>query len=117
MKRDWDLIRAILVAAEESEGPLSTADVEGWPADAVNYHIELIVEAGLATGGCTTYLNNGGRTCRIESLTWQGHELLDGIRSKTAWNAIQRLAKEKGLALTFEVVKLAAAEVVKSLFR
>lgn len=117
MKRDWDLIRAILVAAEESEGDIATSDIEGWSSETVNYHIELIVEAGLATGGCVTYISGGGKVCRIHSLTWAGHELLDGIRSKTAWNAIQRIAREKGLALTFEVVKLAASEVVKSVFR
>jgi Hypothetical protein (DUF2513). len=41
----------------------------------------------------------------IEPLTWQGHELLDTIRSKAVWERIKTTAKEKSIELTFDSVK------------
>lgn len=116
MKRDWDLIRMLLVELEASEGNLFTRDVSGYPEDAVNYHMGLLINAGLAEGECSTGIGSSGTTCRLKRLTWAGHEFLDGIRSKNAWNAVKKVAQDKGLALSFEVVKLAAAHVIKSMF-
>ncbi|OWQ93844.1 hypothetical protein CDN99_05260 [Roseateles aquatilis] len=38
-------------------------------------------------------------------LTWQGHDLLDTLRSRPMWERIKTTAKEKGLQLTFDAVK------------
>ena len=38
-------------------------------------------------------------------LTWAGRDLLDTLRSKPVWERIKTTAKEKGLELTFDVVK------------
>lgn len=114
MKRDWDLIRVILLASEESADSISTRDITEWAPDLVNYHIEMLVQAGLVTGECTTGLGNSGTTCVVNSLTWAGHEFLDSIRSKTVWNSVKRSALDKGLSLSFDVVKMVAMEVVKS---
>ena len=38
-------------------------------------------------------------------LTWQGHDLLDTLRSKALWERIKTTAKEKGIELTFDTVK------------
>jgi hypothetical protein len=38
-------------------------------------------------------------------LTWQGHDLLDTIRSKAIWEKIKSTAREKGIELTFDAVK------------
>jgi hypothetical protein len=116
MKRDWDLIRVLLVELESSEGALCTRDVEGYSEEAVNYHMDLLIGAGLADGECRTGIGSSGTTCHLKKLTWAGHEFLDGIRSKSAWNAVKKIAQDKGLSLSFEVVKLAAAHVIKTMF-
>ena len=39
-------------------------------------------------------------------LTWQGHDLLDTLRSKPVWERIKTTAKDKGIELTFDAVKV-----------
>jgi len=58
-----------------------------------------------------------GRIAHAQALrlTWEGHELLDKIRSETMWNKIKTLAKEKGLELTFDTVKALAAVALTSI--
>jgi len=50
----------------------------------------------------TTY---GGNAILSPELTWQGHELLDTIRSKAVWERIKTIAKEKSIELTLDSVK------------
>ncbi len=47
----------------------------------------------------------GGPAIISPDLTWQGHELLDTLRSKPVWERIKTTAKEKGLEMSFDVVK------------
>lgn len=47
---------------------------------------------------------DGTRRLFGPQLTWQGHELLDTIRSKPVWEKIKSIAQEKGLDLTFDTV-------------
>ena len=41
----------------------------------------------------------------IESLTWEGHDFLDAIRSDTVWNKTKTLLKEKTLGMSFNIIK------------
>jgi len=38
-------------------------------------------------------------------LTWEGHDLLDTLRSKPVWERVKKTAQEKGIELTFDAVK------------
>jgi hypothetical protein len=49
------------------------------------------------------------------SLTWQGHDLLDTIRSKPVWERIKATAKAKGLELTFDTVKTVSKIAVEQI--
>ena len=40
------------------------------------------------------------------------HELLDTIRSKPVWDKIKSTALDKGLELTFDVVKVLGAKAI-----
>jgi hypothetical protein len=79
MKRDWECIRAILVALEEKDGALTHLqpnEVPGFEDEIASYHIKMMIEAGLIEGDCKR-----GRVlhCVAICMTWQGHELLDKI--------------------------------------
>lgn len=118
MKRDWDLIRKILTDLEalgDSRSVLRSHEVEGWSEEAVAYHMQLLLESGLVRGSCSSPLG-GATSCHLVAMTWEGHEFLDKIRSQSTWNAVKKIASEKGLALSFEVVKLAAAQAIKAMF-
>ena len=116
MKRDWDLVRQGLLSLEQTEtGQLMPSDVPGWDAQAVSYHMRLLDEAGLIRARCIS--TNAGLSCVGLSLTWSGHELLDSIRTNTVWNRIKGLVREKGLDLSFEVVKDAARSVLAAMMQ
>lgn len=109
MKRDWEVIRAVL---EEIEGlgeqqfqGAQYAYAQDTPPDKVNKvrHLLLLKDAGFVSG-----INAGaldGPCIMCPELTWQGHELLDLIRSKTVWAKVKKMAKDKGLELSLDVVK------------
>lgn len=109
MKRDWDTIRSVL---EEVEG-LGEQCFQGaqfgygqeTPPDEVQRvrHMMLLRDAGFIKGIRVDALGGPGLMC--PELTWEGHELLDTIRSKTVWTRVKTLAQDKGLELTFDAVK------------
>lgn len=119
MKRDWELVRKILIAVEEIQGQDQQVDgssIPGYDSPQVSYHIYLLKEAGLLEATCSSYLNEP-RACFAFELTWEGHEFLDQIRSKTIWNKTVGMLREKGLDLSFATIKAAAGAVAASLIK
>jgi uncharacterized protein YabN with tetrapyrrole methylase and pyrophosphatase domain len=107
MKRDFDLVRKILLQfeAKESSTIVEKPEVEGYSYEIVSYHCRLLYDAGFLR--CEPVVSTtSDRVIKVFpfELTWDGHEFLDKIRSETTWNKIKALAKEKGLALSFSVV-------------
>lgn len=116
MKRNWDLIRKILLAVEDLPTPqqvVTASDIKGTAPEVVNYHLQLLKEAGLVKGSCSNYLD-GSTECHISQLTWNGHEFLDAIRNQTAWHKTLTVLRDKGLDLSFDTIKAAAAQVAAS---
>ncbi len=120
MKRDWDVIRDILIEVEALDsakfediryGPASESDE---PEKAK--HGVLLWKSGFIEGKESS--NMSGEAVSATGLTWAGHDLLQTIRSKTVWERIKTTAKDKGLELTFDTVKelskLAVAAVASS---
>jgi hypothetical protein len=117
MKRDWDCVRAILAALEskgDTAGSLRPNQIEGFDAEAVSYNMKLLIEAKLVEGTCSKQLA-GAYYCFASSMTWEGHELFDKIRSEGIWNKIKAAARERAIPLSFDVVKILAVEAVKGL--
>jgi hypothetical protein len=117
MKRDWDCIRAIFSALEDKgdiAGGLRPNQIEGFDAETVSYNMKLLIEAKLI-GGTLSQMTAGSIYCVAMSMTWDGHELFDKIRSETIWNKIKAGARERAVPLSFDVVKILAIEALKSL--
>ena len=47
MKRNWELLRKILVKLDEADGCLASDDVQGFDAETVAYHIKMLHQAKL----------------------------------------------------------------------
>lgn len=119
MKRNWELVRKILAQIEElnsSERSLEPTALEGYSSGVVSYHMSLLKGAGLIEATCFQPLS-GELECIATSLTWDGHEFLDKIRSDTTWEKIKSLAKTKGLDLSIDVIKSAATAVIGNAFQ
>jgi len=110
MKRDMDLIRAILLDVE-GEGQV---DLSAYTDEQLVYHSTLLIEADLVHGSAVTNAKGFPLHAVITTLTWTGHEFLDAARSKTTWNKVKGLAKSKGLAITLDVLGALVKQVALS---
>lgn len=117
MKRNWELIRKIMLAVEDlasTQQVVSGDDIKGYASEVVSYHIQLLKEAGLVKASCSNSLDSGVE-CMASQLTWQGHEFLDKVRSPGMWNKTLAVLRDKGLDLSFDTIKAAAAHVATSI--
>lgn len=114
MKRDMDMVRSILLAVEANptDEPMREIDVPECSQDELVYHLSLVYDAGfinaLTSGGL-----KGGHIAPL-SLTWSGHEYLEVIRDNAIWSKTKKTIKEKGGALSFELIKSVAMQYAKS---
>lgn len=118
MRRDLDLVRAILKTCADSTEPVTmgTFTDDTHTAPLVAYHIDIMQEAGLIDATIIRDINGRTVHATIDSLTWQGNDFLDAVRSDSLWaKTKQRIAATFG-SVSFDVVKaLAVSLATKSL--
>jgi hypothetical protein len=101
MKRDLDLIRDILVQAEESDSKhLKPVEIEGRDRREIFGHVQILQDEGLVKASFM-----GGPTSEIHHLTWQGHDYLEAVRDPGVWGKVAKRVKEEGGTITFEILK------------
>jgi len=96
MRRDSDLIRAILLAIEKDDRceVLRLPDIDGYIDEAVHFHARLLVEKGFLK---TFFPDRTGRQPWVcIRLTWEGYDFLDAIRDPMAWRSVKRAAGKVG---------------------
>ncbi|NND99884.1 MAG: DUF2513 domain-containing protein [Pirellulaceae bacterium] len=81
MRRDFNLVRKVLVFVEEHgskrfKGPIP---IDGYERDAVVYHIQILADGGFIQLGQETLTNAGPLM-----LTWKGCDYLDQLRKSDA---------------------------------
>lgn len=121
MVRNWDTIRAILLALEKVETAQATVRFDQFdeiPAQDVGYHMMLLKDAGLIEANILKSGSGDGAiaTALARRLTFSGHEFLDQIRDPGLWAKIKSKVKDKGFDLTIDTIKAAAALIVNSSF-
>lgn len=117
MKRNWDIIRKILLRIEDLPDEHSQIDSDsltGIDPTTAAYHLRLMRDASLIRGGCREAMG-APAFCYATAMTWQGHELLDAIRSESTWNRIKSSARDKGIDLTLSTLLALAQQVADSL--
>lgn len=113
MIRDFDLIRKILLAVQSSPagtGPLSVSFPDEYEQATVNAHVELLLEANLLKGRVTRTMS-GIRGMAIQGLTWEGHDFIAAANKEALWRHALDTVKDKGGALTFDVLKAVLKEL------
>lgn len=97
MKRDMDLIRAMLLAIESNpHGFAPKIDIEGYTQEQIGYHALLLGEAGLAKVHERKLEEIKTPEAYVERLTWAGHEFLDSARDKQIWNQAKDVLNKVG---------------------
>jgi hypothetical protein len=124
MKRDWDVIREVLLEVEElsddanDRGPNYRGQKvygmgdEHFPGEAVkSAHAMMLWKAGYIHAINASTM--GGDAIISPDLTWQGRDLLDTLRSKPVWERIKKTSNDTGIELTFDTVKMLGTAAVK----
>lgn len=114
MKRDFELIRYLLLELEGEE----TVDLSSYTQQQINYHKALIKEVGFAEG--IIHYSSSHQTdlpdfVRLIRLTWDGHEFLDKARNETVWNKAKDIVKDKGISMSLDALKAGLTEAIKKL--
>jgi hypothetical protein len=113
-ERDMDLVRAILVWAENGGAKEMRPNSDGV---ALCYHVKIAKEADLIDGAGDLFHNprTGGwepGLLHVKMLTWKGQDFLAAVRSDTVWNHIKAKAKEYALPALLEVMRAYAVSCV-----
>jgi hypothetical protein len=112
MKRDMDLARDLLLQISED-----SIREEEWDQQAI-YHLKMLTDAGYVQGIKFMSTYDGDLFALANpQLTWNGHEFLDNIRSKSVWDRIKGTVKSRGLDLSLEAIKIAAPEAIAAALR
>jgi hypothetical protein len=110
MKRDVELIKAILLNLEDREvNPIP----EQYPEEAVLYHIGLCIEAQLIHGQIVEDSDMEIRGAAMWRLTWEGHEFLDAARNAGVWNKTMEVLKKQSVAVPFTIIKALLVQKLK----
>ena len=115
MRRDWGVIKLILEALEEkpsTDGLLHPKEIKGYAEEVVSYHMLNMHEAGLIEARCREH-SNTGVFCLAARLTWEGHELLDIMRSKGLWGRLKGMLLDGGMEVSLVAIKTVIAEAIK----
>ena len=125
MKRDWDLLRQMLINVEEDRALFDGLDDDELlppgkqqrNADILLGHLDLLTTNGYIGDARAIRTMNGfaGFSAGKPYLTMEGHDLLDTIRSATVWENIKTTAKKKGVELSFDAIKVLGVAALKHL--
>ncbi|PQL09583.1 DUF2513 domain-containing protein [Veillonella sp. T11011-6] len=113
MKRDFDLIRNILLQIEASTSTNLTIGnfIELAPENILAYHIHLIYEAGFIEAYDITCIGNNYPMYQIQWLTNAGHDYLDAVRNDNIWKDTKDNLLKIGGSASLEVIKTIASNI------
>lgn len=102
MKRDWDLVKAILlyVGAQPAGRHIERMIVNGAEPAAVAEHAEFLIRTGFLHG--TVSKAAGAAHLHIKGLSRQGEDFLYRALDDAAWSRAMRAAGEAGPSMMIE---------------
>ena len=120
MQRNWDTIREILSKLEEATPEQVKINLMHFPQEKafeISYHMELLLDAGLVKGEMRKELRVRPQDFIVYSLTWQGHEFLDTIRSDTVWQNTKKSFQQNSISMTFDLIKSVATGIATAFLK
>jgi len=113
MKRDMDLMRAIILDIEARGTPEEPIDpvVDGFNELEISYHVMLMEDAGLIRALDRSAI--GIFRWSAGGLTWLGHELVEQLRDDELWETAKRdVLAATGGGLPLDVLRDRLRELV-----
>ena len=122
MKKNWEIIRTILIRLEDSDTPntvINAKDLSEYSEQEVAYNMRLLNEGEFIQAKIIESKNGSGliSTALARRLMNKGHELLEIIRNDSVWSKIKNKFKSSGVDMTFDLVLSIGKNVMKSLLQ
>jgi len=113
VKRNMQLIRVVMLAAEKSKDPYELVDpkCEGHNETEISYQIALLDDAGLLHGQDRSAI--GIFRWSAGMLTWRGHEFVEAIRDEAVWKEALVIAGMSDDGVVFEILQKALMQVLE----
>ena len=113
MKRNMQLIRMVMLAAEKNKDPYELVDpkFEGHNETEISYHIALLDDAGLLHGQDRSAI--GVFRWSAGALSWAGHEFVEAARDEAVWKEALDIAGNSDNGAVFEVLQKALIQVLE----
>jgi len=107
MKRDWEIIRKILIALEENsyEKMLTLKSFPNENPAVISYNMELLISADLVKGKMSDEMTKAPSDFFVFNLTFKGHDFLLSIKDEKTWMKTATVIAKKGGEITFELIK------------
>lgn len=121
MQLNWDAVRSILRALENSSTAETLVKFDDFPdldPQEVGYHMSLLGEAGLVIlYGNNVIYSADGTICMagVTRLTLTGHKLLDDIRNDAVWTKVKARFAAAGVAMSLAAAGKVAEKITESL--
>lgn len=111
MKRDWDLLRQLLVFIEQLESHV-LGDAALLRSREAGYNLKLLQDGGFIEAQSVEPLGEATQYLSIE-LTWSGQELLELIRPDRLWIEICQVIEQKELPKSLSVIRQVAERQIQ----
>jgi sugar/nucleoside kinase (ribokinase family) len=105
MKRDMDLIRKILLAAEALPHAGSFQSLDGVDEDSFVAHALWLKEAGLIDAVGQVGGGSLANFAIVSRLTWNGTEFVAAMQDDTLWSKAKEKFMKPGMSFTLDIVK------------
>jgi Hypothetical protein (DUF2513) len=120
MKRDMELIRALLLAIEALDSQIAfkatlKLKVDSTRKDMID-HLKLMIKAGFLDAK-PIETQAGTSDIVIKGITNEGHNFLEDARNESIWKETMGLVQEKGGSVAIAVLTQLLSSVAKQHFR
>jgi hypothetical protein len=117
MKRDMELVRAILLAMEAHASGFAPDPftIRGYDQETIQHHVWLMEQGGLVTASDVTVQGDASPVALPGSLTWAGHDFLDTVRTDKVWRKVKAELKDRGISLPFSLLQALALKIAAAL--
>ena len=105
MRRDMNLVRKILLEAENLPGEGGYIDLPDSDDELLRYHLRIMRQAGLLDAAFAAHEGTAHETNYVNGLTWQGQEFLNAARDESRWKKGASLAGQAAGGIIYEVLR------------
>ena len=107
MKRDYSLIRELLLSMENQSTLEKQYGLEQYDKEVLNYHRIMVFEAGLISGVKTVC----GNVIPFR-LTWAGHEFISNAKNEAVWRKALSISGEHSFSVLSETLNELAKDKI-----